>query len=78
MKHSGWLVLFVIVLLPKVSLSQHVDSTQTDTICPIRAMNQCKGQLDSIRIKNQQTVDYLLEIMRALDIKEPDKLKLQK
>ena len=66
------------VLLPKASLSQHVDSIRTDTLCPIRAMNQCKGQLDSIRIKNQQTVDYLLEIMRAFDIKEPDKLKLEK
>ncbi len=41
-------------------------------------MNQCKGQLDSIHIKTQQTADYLLEIMRAFDIKEPDSLKLEK
>jgi len=41
-------------------------------------MNQCAGQLDSIDIKTQQTTDYLLEIMRAFDIKEPDKLKLKK
>ena len=41
-------------------------------------MNQCKGQLDSIRISTQQTADYLLEIMRAFDIKEPDSLKLEK
>ena len=66
------------LLSPKASLSQHVDSTQADTLCPIIAMNQCKWQLDSIGIKNQQTVDYLLEIMRAFDIKEPDKLKLEK
>lgn len=50
---------------------------RTDTICPIKAMNQCKRQLDSIRIKTQQTADYLLEIMRAFDIKEPDNLKLE-
>ena len=65
------------VLLPKVSLSQHVDSIQVDTMCPIRAMNQCKGQLDSIRINNQQIADYLLEIMRAFDIKEPDNIEIK-
>lgn len=65
------------LLLPKASLSQHVDSARTDTLCH-KAMNQCKGQLDSIHIKTQQTADYLLEIMRAFDIKEPDSLKLEK
>ena len=66
------------LLLPKVSSSQVIDTNKTDTLCPVRVMNQCKGQLDSIRIKNQQTANYLLEIMRAFDIKEPDKLKLEK
>lgn len=41
-------------------------------------MNQCAGRLDSISVKTQQTADYLLEIMRAFDIKEPDELKLEK
>ena len=65
------------LLLPKVSSSQVIDTNKTDTLCRIEVMNQCAGQLDSIRIKTQQTADYLLEIMRAFDIKEPDSLKLE-
>lgn len=65
------------LLLPKASLSQHVDSTRKDTLCRIEVMNQCAGRLDSISVKTQQTADYLLEIMRAFDIKEPDSLKLE-
>ena len=66
------------LLSPKASLSRVIDTNKTDILCPIMAMNQCSVQLDSIRIKTQQTVDYLIEIMRAFDIKEPDKLKLEK
>lgn len=66
------------VLLPKVSLSQHNDSIGTDSLCPIKAINHCKEQLNTIRIKTQQTADYLLEIMRAFDIKEPDSIEIEK
>ena len=60
------------VLLPLASLSQHNDS-----ICPKQLKINCSGNLDTIKLNHQQTIIYLLEIIKGLGMK-PDSIKLEK